>query len=52
MTTTLTLHWEYEQPDHESGIKGGWIITDIESNGKPVELSPKLEELLQQEIKP
>jgi hypothetical protein len=25
METTLTLHWEYEETDRESGIRGGWV---------------------------
>lgn len=49
-TTTLTLHWEYEQPEPENGIKGGYILTDITDGDKQIHLSPKLEELLQQKI--
>lgn len=52
MTTTLTLHWEYEHPDHENGIQGGYILTDITDGKNQIHLSPKLEELLQQELNP
>ena len=52
MTTTLTLHWEYETPEPENGIKGGYILTDITQGDKQIHLSAKLEELLQQEINP
>jgi hypothetical protein len=52
METTLTLHWEFEQPDFENGIIGGWVLTDI-TNGKiPVHLSPKLEQLINEELDP
>lgn len=51
-TTTLTIHWEYEQPEPENGIKGGYILTDITQGDNQIHLSPKLEELLQQELNP
>ena len=50
MKTTLTLHWEYEQPDLENGIRGGFILTDITDGKNQIHLSPKLEQLLQQEL--
>jgi hypothetical protein len=52
MTTTLTLHWEYENDDRENNIKGGWVLTDITNGNTPVYLSPKLEQLLNEELDP
>ena len=52
METTLTLHWEYEYPDLENGIKGGLVLTDITNNNTPIHLSPKLEQLLNEELDP
>ena len=52
MKTELTLHWEFEEDDKENNIRGGWVLTDI-TNGKiPVHLSPKLEQLLNEELDP
>jgi hypothetical protein len=51
-TLTLTLHFDYENDDRENNIRGGWVLTDI-TNGKiPVHLSPKLEQLLNEELDP
>jgi hypothetical protein len=52
MKTELTLHWEYEYPDLENGIKGGWVLTDITNGKQQVHLSPKLEQLLNEELDP
>ena len=52
MKTELTLHWEFEQPDFENGINGGWVLTDITNGNKQVHLSAKLEELLNVELNP
>ena len=52
METTLTLHWEYEYPDLENGIKGGLVFTDATYGNKKVHLSPKLEQLLNEELDP
>jgi len=52
METTLTLHWDYEETDRESGIRGGWVLTDITNGDKPIHLSPKLEQLLNEELNP
>ena len=52
METTLTLHWEFEQPDFENGIRGGWVLTDITSGNTPIHLSPKLEQLINEELDP
>ena len=52
METTLTLHWEYEETDRENNIRGGWVLTDITNGNTPVYLSPKLEQLLNEELDP
>ena len=52
MTTELTLHWEYREPDPDCGIKAGYVLIDITQGDKQIHLSPKLEELLNQEINP
>ncbi len=52
METTLTLHWEYEETDRENNISGGWVLTDITNGNTPVYLSPKLEQLLNEELDP
>ena len=52
METTLTLHWEYEETDRENNIRGGWVLTDITNGNTPVHLSPKLEQLLNEELDP
>ena len=52
METTLTLHWEYEYPDLENGIKGSWVLTDITNGKQQVHLSPKLEQLINEELDP
>jgi hypothetical protein len=52
METTLTLHWEYEEDDRENGIRGGWVLTDITNGKTSVYLSPKLEQLLNEELDP
>jgi hypothetical protein len=54
MTTTLTLtfHFDYENDDRENNIKGGWVLTDITNGNTPVYLSPKLEQLLNEELDP
>ncbi len=51
-TTTLTLIWDYEEDDRENGIRGGWVLTDITNGKTPVHLSPKLEQLLNEELDP
>jgi hypothetical protein len=51
-TLTLTLHWEYEEDDRENNIKGGWVLTDITNGKTSVHLSPKLEQLLNEELDP
>ena len=52
MTTDLTLHWEYQEADPDCGIKAGYVLIDITHGDKQIHLSPKLEELLNQEINP
>jgi len=52
MTTELTLHWEYQEADPDCGIKAGYVLIDITQGDKQIHLSPKLEELLNQEINP
>ncbi len=52
METTLTLHWDYEETDIENGIRGGWVLTDITNGKTPVHLSPKLEQLINEELDP
>jgi hypothetical protein len=52
METTLTLHWDYENDDRENGIRGGWVLTDITNGKTSVHLSPKLEQLLNEELDP
>jgi hypothetical protein len=52
METTLTLHWDYEETDRENNIRGGWVLTDITNGDKPIYLSPKLEQLLNEELDP
>lgn len=52
MKTELTLHWEYEYPDLENGIRGGWVLTDITNGNQPIHLSPKLEQLINEELDP
>ncbi len=54
MTTTLilTLHFDYENDDRENNIRGGWVLTDITNGNTPVHLSPKLEQLLNEELDP
>jgi hypothetical protein len=52
METTLTLHWEYEEDDRENGIRGGWVLTDITNGKTSVHLSPKLEQLINEELDP
>jgi hypothetical protein len=51
-TTTLTLHFDYENDDRENNIKGGWVLTDITNGKTSVHLSPKLEQLLNEELDP
>ncbi len=51
-TLTLTLHFDYENDDRENNIKGGWVLTDITNGNTPVYLSPKLEQLLNEELDP
>lgn len=52
MKTELTLHWEWQDADPDCDIKAGYILTDITQRDKPIHLSPKLEELINQEINP
>jgi hypothetical protein len=51
-TTTLNLIWDYEEDDKENNIRGGWVLTDITNGNTPVHLSPKLEQLLNEELDP
>jgi hypothetical protein len=51
-TLTLTLHFDYENDDRENNIKGGWVLTDITNGKTSVHLSPKLEQLLNEELDP
>jgi hypothetical protein len=51
-TLTLTLHFDYEDDDRENNISGGWVLTDITNGKTPVHLSPKLEQLLNEELDP
>ena len=51
-TLTLTLHFDYENDDRENNISGGWVLTDITNGKTPVHLSPKLEQLLNEELDP
>ncbi len=51
-TLTLTLHFDYENDDRENNIRGGWVLTDITNGNTPVHLSPKLEQLLNEELDP
>jgi hypothetical protein len=51
-TLTLTLHFDYENDDRENNIRGGWVLTDITNGNTPVYLSPKLEQLLNEELDP
>ena len=51
-TLTLTLHFDYEDDDRENNIKGGWVLTDITNGKTSVHLSPKLEQLLNEELDP
>jgi hypothetical protein len=51
-TTTLTLIWDYEEDDRENNIRGGWVLTDITNGKTSVHLSPKLEQLLNEELDP
>ncbi len=51
-TLTLTLHFDYENDDRENGIRGGWVLTDITNGKTSVHLSPKLEQLLNEELDP
>ena len=51
-TLTLTLHFDYENDDSENNIRGGWVLTDITNGNTPVHLSPKLEQLLNEELDP
>jgi hypothetical protein len=51
-TLTLTLHFDYEDDDRENNIRGGWVLTDITNGSTPVHLSPKLEQLLNEELDP
>ncbi len=51
-TLTLTLHFDYENDDRENNITGGWVLTDITNGNTPVYLSPKLEQLLNEELDP
>lgn len=42
MTTqfNLSIKFEYEQPEPENGITGGWVLTDIrDSRGNEIDLS-------------
>jgi hypothetical protein len=51
-TLTLTLHFDYEDDDRENNIRGGWVLTDITNGKNQVHLSPKLEQLLNEELDP
>jgi hypothetical protein len=51
-TTTLNLIWEFEETDRENNISGGWVLTDITNGKNQVHLSPKLEQLLNEELDP
>jgi hypothetical protein len=51
-TLTLTLHFDYENDDRENNIRGGWVLTDITNGNTPVHLSPKLEQLLNEDLDP
>ena len=51
-TLTLTLHFDYEDDDRENNIRGGWVLTDITNGKTSVHLSPKLEQLLNEELDP
>jgi hypothetical protein len=51
-TLTLTLHFDYENDDRENNIRGGWVLTDITNGKTSVHLSPKLEQLLNEELDP
>ena len=52
MKTELTLHWEFEEDDKENNIRGGWVLIDATNGNQQVHLSPKLEQLLNEELDP
>lgn len=52
-TVTLTLHFTKVEADPDCGIPNDYYhLTDIYQDVRPLELSAKLEELLQNEINP
>jgi hypothetical protein len=52
MKTTFELDWDYEEDDKENGIRGGWVFIDATYGNKPVHLSPKLQQLINEELDP
>jgi hypothetical protein len=51
-TTTFELIWDYEEDDRENNIRGGWVFIDATHGNKKVQLSAKLEQLINEELNP
>ena len=55
-SVTLTIHFEYEKPEPENGIHGGYVVTDwcdefenLSTNAKQI-VSDELQEKLNSKI--